>query len=117
MKEQYESLIDQAYKAFNERDVDSVTSLMSANVRWPNGWEGGYVSGTEEVREYWTRQWKEINPKVTPLLVTEREDGKVEVEVHQIVKDLQGKELFNDNVKHIYSFSEGLIESMEIEKS
>ena len=115
MKEQYENLINRAYAAFNKRDIDSVISLMHANVRWPNGWEGGYVNGRDEVREYWTRQWKELNPVVTPVALTEREDGKIEVKVHQVVKDLQGKELFNGDIKHVYSFSEGLIQSMEIE--
>ena len=116
MQHQYQNIINHAYLAFNERDIDAVVSLMHPDVCWPNGWEGGYVNGTDEVRAYWTRQWKEINPEVKPVSLEERKDGKIEVEVHQVVKDMQGKELFNGNIKHVYSFEDGLIKSMEIEK-
>jgi hypothetical protein len=34
---------------------------MDADVHWPNGWEGGYVEGHDEVRDYLTRQWKELH--------------------------------------------------------
>ena len=115
MNQEYENLLMQAYKAFNAREIASVTALMSEDVNWPNGWEGGFVKGRDEVKDYWTRQWKEVNPTVVPVAFKEREDRKIEVKVHQIVKDLQGKELFNGNISHIYTFSDGLIQTMEIE--
>jgi hypothetical protein len=62
---------------------------MHADVLWPNGWEGGYVQGHKEVRDYWTRQWKELNPKVEPVSFKERQDGEIEVQV-QTVKDMNG---------------------------
>ncbi|MGY1681679.1 hypothetical protein [Geodermatophilus sp. SYSU D01176] len=33
------------HRAFNARDVDSVLSAMTADVDWPNGWQGGRVVG------------------------------------------------------------------------
>ncbi len=108
-------IINKAYEGFNKRDVDGVLSLMDNEVTWPNGWEGGYVHGHAEVKDYWTRQWKEINPHVTPVSILERADGRLEVEVQQLVKDLQGKVLADGSVKHIYSFKNGLITKMEIE--
>ncbi len=89
---------------------------MDTNVCWPNGWEGGYVEGHDEVRNYWTRQWKEIDPKVKPIFFKEKEGGQIEVTVHQIAKDMQGKILFDGIVKHVYTIENGLIKSMEIEK-
>lgn len=112
----YENLIKEAYSAFNARDIDKVLSAMHPEVRWSNGWEGGYVNGPDEIRNYWTRQWKELNPTVEPTGFNERGDGSLEVEVHQNVKDLQGTLLFDGIVKHIYSFQNGLIKSMDIEK-
>ena len=50
---------------------------MATDVDWPNGWEGGYVHGQDEVRAYWTRQWKAINPTVIPITIQETPDGKV----------------------------------------
>jgi hypothetical protein len=117
MASQYQSLIKKAYSAFNARDIDEVLSAMHPQVRWSNGWEGGYVTGHEEVRNYWTRQWKELDPNVEPTGFKERQDGSLEVEVHQIVKDLQGKVLFDGTVKHIYTIEDGLIKTMEIEKT
>jgi len=88
---------------------------MQPLVHWPNGWEGGYVEGHDAVRDYWTRQWKEIDPTVTPVFFTPLEDGRTQVEVQQTVKNLDGAVLFNGLVKHIYTFEGGLIKSMEIE--
>ena len=116
MTTQTQDLIKKAYSAFNARDTDTVLSTLHPDVRWSNGWEGGYVQGHDEVRNYWTRQWKELDPNVQPVGFKERPDGQIEVEVHQIVKDMQGNVLFNGIVKHIYTIDDGLIKSMEIEK-
>ena len=104
------------YRFFNARDIDSILAFMTEDVHWPNGWEGGYVEGHEGIRDYWTRQWAEINPNVEPVVFNEKEDGHIEVEVHQVVKDLEGNLIFDDMVKHVYSFSDHLIKNMEIEK-
>ena len=111
-----QELIKKAYDAFNARDIDGVLILMHPNVHWPNGWEGGYVEGHGQVRDYWTRQWAELNPRVIPVSFTQMEDGRVETEVQQTVKDLRGNLLFDGLVKHTYSISDGLIMSMEIVK-
>ena len=111
----YQHLIRKAYAAFNARDIDGALSTMQPDVRWSNGWEGGYISGQEEIRKYWTRQWKEINPNVEPVGFEERENGTVAVEVRQQVKDLQGNSIVDGTVKHIYSFENELIKTMEIE--
>ncbi|MGZ3840252.1 MAG: nuclear transport factor 2 family protein [Flavisolibacter sp.] len=117
MVTQYEDLIKKAYAAFNARDIDAVLSVMHPAVHWSNGWEGGYVIGHEEVRNYWIRQWKELDPNVEPIGFSEREDGSLEVEVHQKVKDLQGNLLFDGTVKHIYRIESSLIRRMDIEKA
>jgi hypothetical protein len=109
-----ELLISQVYDAFNARQTDEVLSKMHPDVHWPNGWEGGYVNGHQQVREYWTRQWKELNPTVKPVSIRERQDGTIEVEVHQRVKDLNDQVLFDGMIKHIYSLEKGKIKTMEI---
>lgn len=116
MSQQNENLIKQAYAAFNARDIDTALGTMHPEVNWPNGWEGGYVAGPEEVRKYWTRQWKEVDPHVEPVGFKEKPDGRIEVEVHQIAKDLQGNVLFDGIIQHIYTIENGLIKNMEIEK-
>ncbi|MEO8765656.1 MAG: nuclear transport factor 2 family protein [Ginsengibacter sp.] len=117
MKNDYKNIIHQVYEAFNARNVDKALSFMKQDVHWPNGWEGGYVEGQNAVREYWARQWKEIDPMVQPISVKANEQGEIAVDVHQLAKDLQGNVLFDGVIKHIYTMDKGLIKSMEIEKS
>ena len=115
MTTQITDLIKKAYAAFNERDIDKALSTMRPNVQWSKAWEGGYISGHDEIKKYWTRQWKEINPNVEPVGFTERQNGSLEVEVHQKVKDLEGNSMFDGTVKHVYTFGDGLIKTMDIE--
>jgi hypothetical protein len=108
-------LIKNAYTAFNARDIEAILRVMHPEVKWSKAWEGDYAIGHEDVSAYWTRQWKEINPIVTPLGIQERADGTFEVEVHQLVKDLEGNVLFDGKVKHIYTINDRLLQQMDIE--
>lgn len=110
-------LIKDAYAAFNARNIDAILRVMHPDVKWSKAWEGDYASGHEEVRAYWERQWKEINPQVVPVGFSERENGTLEVEVDQLVKDLEGNILFDGKVKHIYVIHNDLIQQMDIENS
>jgi hypothetical protein len=109
-----QTLLDQAYSAFNHRDIDSALALMSENVSWPKASEGGRVLGKEEIRSYWTRQWKEFDPQVEPLEMIDREGGTTEVRVHQLVKSLGGDVLSDSEVWHVYTIANGLIERMDL---
>jgi hypothetical protein len=115
MDRQIQDLFKKAYSAFNARDIDTVLSTMHPDVQWPKAFEGGYATGHEEVRSYWTRQWTEINPTVDPIDFHKRKDETLEVVVHQIVKDLQGHTIFDGTVKHIYTLRDGLFWRMDIE--
>jgi hypothetical protein len=110
-------LIAQAYSAFNQRNIDGALALMSDNVSWPKASEGGRVVGKDEIRAYWTRQWQQFNPHVEPIEVIEREGGKTEVKVHQLVKSLGGDVLSDTEVWHVYTITNGLIERMDLEES
>lgn len=108
-------VLTEMYTKFNERNIDAVLAQMQPDVDWPNGWEGGYVHGFDEVRDYWTRQWAELNPVVTPVSFTMLEDGRIETLVKQVVKDKQDNLVYDGFVKHIYTVKDGLISTMEIE--
>jgi hypothetical protein len=105
------------YEAFNARDIDAVLRQMSPEVNWPNAWEGGRVHGHEEVRDYWTRQWATIDPKVEPVTFDARPDGNIAVEVEQLIRDLDGGLLNKGVVLHIYGFEGELIARMDEEIS
>ena len=108
------AIIERAYRAFNARDVDAALALMTQDVSWPRASEGGKVSGKEEIRVYWTRQWNEFDPHVEPLAMTEESGGKTRVRVHQLVKSLQGNVLSDSQVFHVFTMRGGLIAAMDL---
>jgi hypothetical protein len=107
-------VIEQAYSAFNRRDIDGALALMTEDVSWPKASEGGSVVGKEEIRAYWTRQWGEFDGRVEPLEITEEGGGKVRVKVHQRVKNLQGEVLWDGEVLHVFTVKGGLIAAMDL---
>jgi hypothetical protein len=108
------TLIEQAYSAFNKRDIDGALALMTQDVSWPKASEGGKVVGKEEIRAYWTRQWSEFDPHVEPLAMTEENGDKTRVRVHQLVKTLQGTILSDSEVVHVFTVIGGLISAMTL---
>jgi hypothetical protein len=107
--------IQRLYAAFNGRDIDALLAAMTDDVRWPNAWEGGWLSGRAQVRDYWERQWQAIDPNVEPIELAEQPDGSVSVRVHQVVRDKDGGVIADQEVVHVYRFSGDLIAEMAIE--
>ena len=111
-----EQRLREVYAAFNARDIDAVLEAMTEGVDWPNAWEGGRVHGREGVRDYWTRQWAEIDPTVEPVGFATRADGSVAVDVDQRVRSLDGELLGEGRVVHVYSFDGDLVARMDVEE-
>ncbi|NYJ08152.1 nuclear transport factor 2 family protein [Petropleomorpha daqingensis] len=107
--------LEALYAAFNARDIDGVLAALATDVDWPNAWEGGRVVGHDAVRDYWTRQWAQLAPTVTPVRTTELPDGRVAVEVAQVVRALDGTVLREATVRHVYTFRNGLVARMDVE--
>jgi hypothetical protein len=109
-------LLEDAYAAFNARDIDAALAAMHVDVCWPNGMEGGSVYGHGGVRDYWTRQWDLIDPHVEPLRFKADEDGRTVVDVRQVVRDRNGNIMVDEIVQHVYLIEDDLVRSMEIRK-
>jgi ketosteroid isomerase-like protein len=107
-------MLQRLYAAFNRRDIETVLGSMQANVDWPNGMEGGRVLGKSAVRDYWKRQFEVLDPNVEPNTFTREADGRIAIDVHQVVHDKSGKLVVDQIVQHVYEFRDGLIQSMEI---
>ena len=107
-------LLVRTYDSFNRRDVESALAAMHAEVDWPNGMEGGRVQGREAVRQYWLRQWAQIDPRVEPRSFHTDATGAIVVDVHQVIRNLAGSLLAERMVQHVYRIENGLIQSMEI---
>ena len=102
------------YDAFNKRQIETIISLMRPNVKWANGLEGGFVYGRDAVREYWTNQFKDIQPELETLKFETDESNRDIVTVHQIIRDLQGNLLADATVHQIFTIEDGLISLYEI---
>jgi ketosteroid isomerase-like protein len=108
------TIIEHAYSAFNKRDFDDALALMTEDVNWPKAAEGGRVIGKEEIRAYWNRQLGQFDPHVEPLAITEEDEGRFRVRVHQLVRSLQGNVLSDSEVLHIFTLNGGLIAAMHL---
>jgi ketosteroid isomerase-like protein len=106
--------IRRLYAAFNRRDIDSVIESLAEDVVWANGWEGGHVRGRAAVRDYWSRQFAAIRPRVEPVEITIAHDGRVAVLVHQVVRSADGELLADQRVTHLYRFEDEKIVRFDI---
>ena len=102
------------YDRFNARDLEALLTTMHPHVMWANGMEGGHVHGRDEVRSYWTRQWAMIDPHVEPVAFAHGPEGELVVEVHQLVRDLNGNVLSDMTVGHVFRIEKGLIRRFDI---
>ena len=109
-----QGFLQNLYDAFNKREIETIISLMRPDVKWANGLEGGFVYGRDAVREYWTNQFKAIQPELETLKFETDENDRSVVTVHQIVKDLQGNTLADMTVRQIFTIEDGLISLYEI---
>lgn len=49
-----------------------------------------------------------------PIGFSEDDSGQIVVEVHQVVRDLEGKVLVRQTVRHVYLVQDGLVARMRI---
>jgi hypothetical protein len=111
-----EEMILEAYAAFNRRDIPAVLDLLDKDVEWPNGMEGGTEHGHAAVQDYWTRQWKILDPNVRPLKIKKISENEYDVTVKQVVKNSEGEILVDQIIHHLHEFKNNLIVKMTIEQ-
>jgi len=115
-------VLERLYDRFNARDIDGVLTVLTDDVAWANGMDGGCVHGREAVREYWTRQLTMVSPHVEPVGFHRTADGAIIAEVRQSVRDLEGKPLQGQThglkdktVGHVFRLREGKVARFDIQ--
>jgi hypothetical protein len=83
-------------------------------VDWPNSKTGGREHGRDAVRNYWLRQWQEVDPRVEPLSIDMDAEGRAHVRVQQLVRSLDGQIIVNRKVEHVYEFEGPFIKRMDV---
>jgi hypothetical protein len=109
-----QQLLQSLYTAFNNRELETIISVMHPDVKWANGVEGGFVYGRDAVREYWANQYQVIQVQLEPLKFEQDENNRNVVTVHQVVRDLQGNLLADTTVQQIFTIEDGSIGLYEI---
>ena len=116
------ALLAHIYERFNARDLEGVLAVLTDDVAWANGMDGGHVHGHDAVREYWTRQWSMVSPTVEPVGFQQTADGAIVAEVRQSVRDLEGRPLqgqthglTDKTVAHVFHFREGKVARFDIQ--
>ena len=103
------------YDRFNARDVDALLVDMTPDVDWPDVRRGRRLRGHDAVRAYWADQWQVIDPQVEARRVTELPDGRFDVEVRQVVRDLAtGDVLVDQVIHHVYELRGGAVATMHV---
>lgn len=112
----HQSLIRQAYAAFNVRDIPALLAMLHPQVRWAKTQQGDYLTGPGAVVERWQALWQEIDVHDEPTAIRELTDGRLEVAVDQVKKDKQGNTISEGPLTVTYAFREGLIQQMDFEQ-
>lgn len=109
-----EQVIRRIYEAFNARDVDGVFAHLADDVAWANAMEGTHVHGKDAIRAYWAHQWSILDPHVEPKAIARDADGVLVVDVHQVVRDLEGRTLVDEAVRHAFRLEAGLVRRFDV---
>jgi ketosteroid isomerase-like protein len=103
------AFLERAYQLFNERDIDSLLSMMTDDVEWPDVANGAVLCGKEAIRWYWEAQFAASDSRVRPTAFIHAGDDLVAV-VDQHILDLQGQLLaLPQAVFHRYTFDRDLV--------
>jgi hypothetical protein len=109
-----EQMIHKIYNCFNNRDMEGVFAELTDDVAWANGMEGTHIHGKDAIRD-WAHQWSVVDPHVEPLKIAKAADGSLVVDVHQVVKDLEGRTLIDETVIHAFRLDGGRVQRFDIQ--
>ena len=110
-----QELLAKAYAAYNRRDIDALSALVSDDVDWPDG--DDRLSGRASLQAYWQDQWTRTRTHDEPVTFTHRPDGRVVVRIDQVVRSLDGTVISTGSFDHVHRIAAGRIRRLDITKS
>ena len=109
-----QALLTDLCEAYNRRDWPDFAARLHPDVDWPDQTGHGRLIGHGALREYWDRNDTVITVEVTPLTFTTLADGRVRVDVNQVVRSTTGALWSDIQVRHFYTLQNGLVSRMDV---
>jgi ketosteroid isomerase-like protein len=110
-----QALLTRLYEAYNRRDLAAFLALLTTDVDWPDQIQGGRLIGSDAVATYWTTNDQLITVDAAPLSFFTQPDGRLAVDVNQIVRNLAGQTWSDSCVRQIFTLRDGKVARMDIE--
>lgn len=110
-----EALLTRLFEAFNRHDFPAVAAGLCDDVDWPDQTRGGRLLGHAAVRDYWDSNSQFIHVEVTPIAFAIEDDGRVRVDVNQVVRGATGSLWSDIQLRQYYTLRDGQVSRMDIE--
>jgi ketosteroid isomerase-like protein len=110
-----EALLTKVYEAYNRRDFAVFSAFLTSDVDWPNQLQGGRVRGRDAVAALWRETDQSIQVDLAPVTFALETDGRVAVNVNQIVRNLGGQIWSDSCVRHVFTVEDGMIARLDVE--
>ncbi len=111
---QAEALLTRLFEAYNRGDFATFSAGLHEDVDWPDQTRGGRLVGHAALRDYWDTNRQFIQIEVNPLAFVLEDDGRVRVEVNQVVRGLTGAAWSDIQVRQYYTLREGQVSRMDV---
>ncbi|HWU78842.1 MAG TPA: nuclear transport factor 2 family protein [Caulobacter sp.] len=110
-----QALVDEAYDAFNARDLARMRPLIHAQAVWPNTLEDGPpLVGREAVIGHFARIFATMLPNIQLIRVVEETTDTLTVEAQYSVESHDGHVWTDTRATLTYHFRDGLLSGMTI---
>lgn len=110
-----EALLTKVYEAYNRRDFAALSAFLTSDVDWPDQLQGGRVTGRDAVAAQWRETARSIQVDLAPVTFALEPDGRLAVNVNQVVRNLAGQVWSDSCVRHLFTLEDGRIARLDVE--
>lgn len=110
------ALLIQLFEAYNRGDFPAFAAGLRDDVDWPDQIHGGRLIGPAAIKDYWDANAQLIKVEINPIAFALEADGRVRVEVNQVVRGLTGSLWSDIQVRQYYTLHDGQVSRMDVER-
>ncbi len=112
-----DTLLTNLFDAFNAQDVEAAGALLHPQADWPDLFGDERLQGREAVMSMWAYQFTKYDPKIAVVDMTALPDGRWRARLSYEIRNLNGRLFSEEPATHLFSFRDGLIARMDVERS